>query len=70
MKQNKDLRAINAELKALLARGDVDPEQKKHVEVALEELRRFHRKRSQTQADVFSCVRTVAESLLNAFHKK
>jgi hypothetical protein len=69
MKQCKDLRAINAELKALLARSDVGPEQKKHVEVALEELRRFRRRRGPTREDVFSCVRTVAESLLNAFYK-
>jgi hypothetical protein len=70
MHQNKDLRAINAELKALVARGDVDPEQKKHVEKALEELKRFGRKRDPTRADLFSCVRTVAKSLLDAFHKK
>jgi DNA repair ATPase RecN len=70
MKQNKDLRSTNAELKALLARGDVDSEQKKHVEAALEELRRLHRKRKPTQADMFSCVRTVAERLLNAFREK
>lgn len=69
MKESKDLRAINAELKALLARGDVGPEQKKHVEVALEELRRLRRRHGLTRNDVFSCVRTVAESLLNAFHK-
>jgi hypothetical protein len=69
VKQSRDLRAINAELSALLARGDVGPEQKKYVESAIEELRRLRRKRNPTQADYFSCVRTVAENLLNAFYK-
>jgi hypothetical protein len=67
MVENKDLRAINAELVTLLARSDVGPEQKKHVEKALEELRRFRRKRNPTRNDVFSCVRDVSENLLNAF---
>jgi hypothetical protein len=70
MKENKDLRATIAELMALVARGDVDPEQKKHVKAALEELKRYRRKRSPTRADAFACVRTVAESLLNAFYKQ
>jgi hypothetical protein len=70
MKASKDLRAITAELTALVARGDVDPEQKKHVNAALEELRRYRRKRNPTRADIFACVRSVAESLLNAFHRK
>jgi hypothetical protein len=70
MKQNKDLRVIIAELMAVIARGDVGPEQKKHVEAAIEELRRYRRNRNPTRAHVFACVRTVAESLLNAFHRK
>ena len=70
MRRSKDLNAINAELEALIARSDVGPDQKKHVEVALRELKRFRRKLSPTQAEVFFCVRKVAESLLNAFHKE
>jgi hypothetical protein len=70
MKQSKDLRVINAELSALIARGDVDPEQKKYVELALEELRRLKRKRNPTHADYVFCVRSVAENLLNAFYKR
>jgi hypothetical protein len=70
MKQNKDLRVIVAELMALIARSDVDPEQKKHVKAALEGLRRYRRNRNPTPAHVSACVRTVAESLLNAFHRK
>lgn len=69
MQRNKDLRTINGELKALVARGDVDPEQKKHVEAAIEELKKLRRKRKSTQADVWSCVRNVAESLLSAYRR-
>lgn len=69
MQQNKDLRALNAQLHALLARNDVGPEQKKQVEAALEELRRLRHKQRPSQADVCFCVRKVAESLLNAFQK-
>jgi len=66
----KDLNAVNAELSALIARSDVDPEQKKYVGVALNELKRLRRKTDATQADVFFCVRRVAESLLNAFFRR
>jgi hypothetical protein len=70
MRQSKDLNAINAQLKALIARGDVGPDQKKHVEVALNELKRLRRRPDATRAEVFFCVRRVAESLLNAFYKE
>jgi len=69
MKKNKDARAIIAQLEALVARSDVGPEQKKHVGVALDELRRLRRKPKFTQEQLFACVRRVSESLLNAFRK-
>jgi len=69
MEKNKDLRAIIAELKALIARSDVGPEQKECVEMALSELRRLRRKPKPTHSEVFFCVRKVAESLLKAFRK-
>lgn len=67
MKHFKDLEAIDAQLRAMVARGNVGPDQQKHVEAARNELRRLRRKPHLTQADVFKCVRKVAESLLKAF---
>jgi len=69
MNQSKDLNAVNAQLRALIARDDVGPEQKKYVEMAMNEIKRLRRKPHITQADVYSCVRRVAENLLNAFYK-
>jgi len=69
MKHFRDLEAIVAQLRALVAGSNVGPDQKKHVEVALDELKRLRRKPNATQADVYKCVRRVAESLLNAFFK-
>ena len=69
MKKNKDVNTTIAQLEALVARSDISPDQKKHVEKALEELKRLRRKPKFTQEDVFYCVRKVAEGLLNAFRK-
>ncbi len=69
MKKSKDLKAITAQLGALVARNDVGPDQKKHIEVALNEIKRIRRKPDITHAEMYSCVRRVAESLLNAFNR-
>jgi hypothetical protein len=69
LKKNKDVNATIAQLEALAARSDVSPDQKKHVGVALNELKRLRRKPKFTQDQIFYCVRKVAESLLNAFRK-
>jgi hypothetical protein len=70
MHQSRDLKTIIAELKALIARSDVGPDQKEYVEVALKELKQLRRRPNPTQAEVFFCVRRVAESLLSAFYKE
>ena len=70
MNRSKDLNAITARLRALVARDDVGPDQKKLVEVALNEMKRLRRKAHFTQADVYFCVRRVAENLLNAFFRE
>lgn len=67
MKQFKDVNAVIAELEALTVRDDVGPNQKKHVEEAIKALRRLRRRVHPTQAEVFACVREVAERILNAF---
>lgn len=68
MSKLKELNAIKARLKALLARGDISPEQKQHVAAALKEVKRLGRRSNATRHDVFSCVREVAERLLRAFY--
>jgi hypothetical protein len=67
MKHFKDVVAVIARLRVLAARDDVGPDQKKHVEKAIGALRHLRRKPSLTQAEVFACVREVAERILNAF---
>jgi hypothetical protein len=67
--KNKDLIALIAQLKAMVARGDVDSDQERHVARALEELRRFRRRERFTRADLYACVRKVAEELLDAFYR-
>jgi len=69
MKQLKDVNAVIAKLQALIARDDVDSNQKRHVEGALNSLRRLRRNPHADQAVVFACVREVAERLLEAFQK-
>jgi hypothetical protein len=69
MKKNKELNAIISQLDALVARSDVDPDQKKHVRDALDELKWLRHKTKCTQQEMFYCVRKVAESLLNAFRQ-
>jgi len=69
MKQLKDVNAVIAKLQALIARDDVDSDQKKHVEGAINSLRRLRRNPHLGQAAVFACVREVAERLLDAFRK-
>ena len=49
MKKNKGLNATISLLERLIARSDVDPEQKKHVGVALDELRWLRRKPEFTE---------------------
>jgi hypothetical protein len=69
MKKNKELNATISLLEGLIAGSDVDPEQKKHVGDALDELRWLRRKPEFTQEDVSYCVRKVAVGLLSAFRK-
>jgi len=67
MRQFRELNASIAALRALLARSDIRPEQRKHVEAAIEQLRRLRRKRTARMAEVYQCVRQVTERLVSAF---
>jgi hypothetical protein len=67
MKHFKDLNACIAHLRAIHGRDDIEPEQKKELEGAIECLRRFRRKNNPSQAELFNCVREVAGRLVEAF---
>jgi DNA repair ATPase RecN len=69
MKQVRDVNACIAQLRALQGRSDTEPEQTKYIDEAIEELRKLRRKSNPSKAEVFRCVRRVAEHLLRAFGK-
>jgi len=69
MKQVRDVNACIAQLRALQRKNDTKPEQTKYIDEAIEELRKLRRKSNPTKAEVFRCVRKVAENLLHAFDK-
>jgi len=67
MKKVRDLQAVFAQLRALAARGDIEPRRKQLLEQAIETLKRFRRNKNPNRAEIFRCVRDVAEKLLEAF---
>lgn len=67
MRKVKDLEAVFAQLRAEAARGGIEPRQKQLLEQAIETLKRFRRIKNPTKAEIFRCVRDVAEKLLEAF---
>jgi hypothetical protein len=67
MNRVRDLEAVIAQLRALAARGDIEPRQKQLLEQAIERLKQFRRNKNPGKAEVFRCVRDVAEKLLEAF---
>lgn len=69
MKQYKDFNACIAALQVVLARNDIEAEQKRLVARAIERVKRSRRKPNLTTAEVFRCVREVSEALLEAFRK-
>lgn len=70
MKHIKDYSACIADLYAVLARNDIEFEQKRLVAKAIEQMKRCRRKPYLTNVETFRCVRQVAEALLDAFRKK
>jgi hypothetical protein len=69
MKQFKDINACVSQLRAIQARSDIGPEQKKNVEAAIRHLKQLTRKPDAKLIDVYHCVREVADSLISAFLK-
>ena len=67
MRKVKDLNAVFSRLQELAGRSDIEPRQKQLVERAIERLRRFRRIQNPNKAEIYRCVRDVAESLIEAF---
>jgi DNA repair ATPase RecN len=70
MKHFKDIAVCIAELEALYAGNDIEPEQKKYVETAIREVKKLRRTHGSNPAEVYRSVRRIAGSLLNAFLKR
>jgi hypothetical protein len=67
MQHFKDIEACIVSLRALHARDDIGPKQKKNVEAAIEEAKQLRRRRVADHAVACRCVRRITESLLRAF---
>ena len=67
MKQVKDINACIAQLRAVQDRHGTEPEQKKHIEDAINLLRELRRKQNPSRAEVARFVRRISESLVAAF---
>jgi hypothetical protein len=68
MKSRKTKQCI-AELRAILKRGDLEPEQEKAVEFAIQRLKELNRLRKVDSRAVYECVAEISEKLVNAFCK-
>ena len=67
MRKVRDLEAVFVQLRALAGRGDIGPRQKQLLEQVIETLKRLRRNKNPHKAEIFRCVRDVAEKLLEAF---
>jgi hypothetical protein len=60
----KDLNASIAHLRAMLKGNATEPQQREAVERAIDRLKQLRRNPQPTKAEVYRCVREVAEALL------
>ena len=67
MQKIKELNACIAVLQAIQAGSKAEPEQKKYVERAIDELRKLRRKPHAKRAEINRSVREVVEALAKAF---
>ncbi len=70
MRRFRDYDACIKDLYAVLARNDIEAEQKRLVAKAIERMKWCRRRPNLTTAELFRCVREVAEALLEAFRKR
>ena len=69
MKRIKDVQFCVEQLRSMLNRGGLGPEQKSALEAALEELKELRRNANPRKQDVYRVVRKVAEVLIKYFTK-
>jgi hypothetical protein len=69
MKQFRDLNACVAVLEAALRRDDIEPEQSKDIEAAIDGLKVLRRLNHPTRAEIFQHVRGITERVIRAFLK-
>ena len=67
MKQFKELKVSIASLNALLTGGDIKPEQRRHVQKAIEQLKHLQRKADAKRPEIYRCVRQITDELVSAF---
>jgi len=69
VKRIKDVQFCVEQLRSMLNRGGLGPEQKSALEAALEELKELRRNANPRKQDVYRVVRKVAEVLIKYFTK-
>ena len=67
MRKQKDLKACISLLQEWQDRGSVEPEQRKAVEYAIDELKRIRRKSNPKAREIHESIRSIVESLFRAF---
>ncbi len=67
MKRNKDLNRCMGMLLPMLRRDDLEPEQKKNIGDAIEEIRKLGRKSHPKRDEVNRGVSRIAEALIRTF---
>jgi len=67
--KHKEMKVCIAQLQAMLARNDIEPEQKAYVESAIRALKVLDRKTHPQPYEAARCVKKVVEELLRAFLK-
>jgi acetyl-CoA carboxylase alpha subunit len=69
MKHFKDITAVFDLLESIAVRNDIEPEQKRKVEAAVELVKELRRARNLSKPAVFDYVQRIAEKLIEAFRR-
>jgi len=67
MKHNKDLQFCSDQLRLLQKRDGLEPEQRRSLEKAQDELKRLWRIPNPTRQEVYRVVRTITEAISETF---
>ena len=67
MRKQKDLKACILLLQELQGRGSVEPQQKKAVEYAIDEIKRIRRRPNLKHSETHESIRRIVEALVSVF---